>query len=183
MANVLLLNWWTLALRGLFAILFSLIAFFLPVATLYALNILFGAYALAGGMVSLMAAVQAGRRGQHWRTFLWQGLAGLAAAALTVLWPFLTLVVLVYIIAAWAVLTGVFEVAAAVQLRRYVEGEWLLALSGVASILFGMLLFGSPGTGAIVLTWWMGTYVFLFGLLMLGLAFRLRRNPQGIRRV
>lgn len=175
MAKVLAFHWWAWALRGVVAVIFGLIAFFIPVATLYALTILFGAYALIDGIVSLIAAVRSGMHGEHWWALLFEGIAGLAAAAATAMWPLLTLVVLVYIIAAWAFVTGIFEIVAAIRLRRFIRGEWLLALIGVASTVFGILLFFAPGPGAIVLAWWIGAYVFIFGLLMIGFAFRLRR--------
>jgi uncharacterized membrane protein HdeD (DUF308 family) len=175
MAKVLALHWWAVALRGIVAVIFGLIAFFIPVATLYALTILFGAYALIDGIVSLIAAVRSARHGEHWWALLFEGLAGLGAAVVTLLWPSLTLVVIIYIIAFWATLTGVLEIVAAIRLRRFIRGEWLLVLTGVASIVFGLLLFAAPGPGAIVIAWWIGAYVFVFGLLMIALAFRLRR--------
>jgi uncharacterized membrane protein HdeD (DUF308 family) len=106
---------------------------------------------------------------------LFEGIIGIGTAGLTAIWPLITLVVLIYIIAAWAVITGVLEIAAAVRLRRHITGEWLLVLAGIASIGFGVLLFAAPGPGAVVIAWWTGAYIFLFGVLMLGLAFRLRR--------
>jgi uncharacterized membrane protein HdeD (DUF308 family) len=174
-----------MALRGIVAIIFGLVAFFIPVATLYALTILFGAYALIDGIVSLIAAVRSARHGEHWWALLLEGVAGLGAAAITMVWPLLTLVVLIYIIAAWALITGILEIMAAIRLRRVITGEWLLVLTGVASIVFGLLLFAAPGPGAVVIAWWIGAYVFIFGLLMLGLAFRLRRwsgalGPQSV---
>jgi uncharacterized membrane protein HdeD (DUF308 family) len=175
MASVLALNWWVLALRGVSAIIFSLIAFFMPAVTLYVLTILFGAYALVDGVASLIGAVRSGRRGEHWWALLFEGIIGIGTAGLTAIWPLITLVVLIYIIAAWAVITGVLEIAAAVRLRRHITGEWLLVLAGIASIGFGVLLFAAPGPGAVVIAWWTGAYIFLFGVLMLGLAFRLRR--------
>jgi uncharacterized membrane protein HdeD (DUF308 family) len=175
-----------MALRGIVAIIFGLVAFFIPLATLYALTILFGAYALIDGVVNLVAAVRSARHGEHWWALLLEGLAGLGAAAVTMVWPLLTLVVLIYIIAAWALITGILEIIAAIRLRRVITGEWLLVLTGVASIVFGLLLFAAPGPGAVVIAWWIGIYVFIFGLLMLGLAFRLRRwsgtlGPQPVR--
>jgi uncharacterized membrane protein HdeD (DUF308 family) len=157
-----------MALRGIVAIIFGLVAFFIPLATLYALTILFGAYALIDGVVNLVAAVRSARHGEHWWALLLEGLAGLGAAAVTMVWPLLTLVVLIYIIAAWALITGILEIIAAIRLRRVITGEWLLVLTGVASIVFGLLLFAAPGPGAVVIAWWIGIYVFIFGLLMLG---------------
>ena len=177
MTKVLAQNWWTLALRGAVAMIFGLIAFFIPQVTLYALTILFGAYALIDGIVSLGAAIDVGRSGEHWWGLVFEGVAGVLAAVCTLIWPALTLLVLIFIIAAWAVVTGILEIVAAIQLRRHMAGEWLLIVAGAASILFGVLLFAAPGPGAIVLAWWMGAYIFIFGLLMLGLAFRLRHAP------
>ncbi|MGD1070675.1 MAG: HdeD family acid-resistance protein [Bryobacteraceae bacterium] len=177
MTKVLAQNWWALALRGAVAVIFGLIAFFIPQVTLYALTILFGAYALIDGIVSLGAAIHVGRSGERWWGLVFEGIVGLLAAAFTLIWPAITLLILIYIIAGWAVVTGVFEIVAAIQLRRHIAGEWLLILAGAASILFGVLLFAAPGPGAIVLAWWIGAYIFIFGLLMIGLAFRLRRAP------
>lgn len=185
MVRVLAVNWWTLALRGTVAIVFGLIAFFMPAVTLLALTILFGAYALVDGIASLIVAFRSARQGEHWWELVLEGVIGLLAAAVTMIWPSVTLAALIFIIAAWAVITGVVEIAAAVRLRRHVAGEWLLGLAGVGSILFGVLLFAAPVAGAIVLAWWIGAYTFIFGLLMLALAFRLRRlslaplHPQG----
>jgi uncharacterized membrane protein HdeD (DUF308 family) len=180
MIRALALNWWAMALRGIVAVIFGLIAFFMPVATLYALTILFGAYALIDGIVSLGAAIHSARHGEHWWALLFEGLVGLGAAIVTMLWPLLTLVVLIYIIACWAMVTGILEIAAAIRLRRIISGEWMLVLTGIASIVFGVILFGAPGPGAVVIAWWIGAYVFVFGLLMLGLAFRLRRLSGGL---
>ena len=179
MAMVLMLNWWTLALRGLLAIVVGLLAFFMPVATLFALTYLFGAYALIDGILSLTSAIRGGRQGEHWWEFLFEGILGLAAATAAMISPALTLTVLIYIVAAWAVVTGITKIAAAIRLRRHITGEWLLGLAGLFSVLFGVLLFAAPGPGAVVLAWWMGTYIFLFGIVMLILAFRLRRWSAG----
>jgi len=119
------LNWWALALRGMVAIIFGLIAFFVPGVTLYALTLIFGAYALIDGVVSLIAAARSAWHGEHWWALLFEGIVGLGAGAAVLIWPLLTLVVLVYLIAAWAVITGIFEIAAAVRLRHHVAGEWL----------------------------------------------------------
>jgi uncharacterized membrane protein HdeD (DUF308 family) len=175
MVSVLPLNWWVLAIRGIVGILFGLIAFALPGVTLAALTLLFGAYALVDGIVSFIAAFRAGKLHRTWWPFLLEGIAGVLAAVATVLWPGLTLLVLLYMIAAWAIVTGVFEFVAAIRLRRLIRNEWLLALAGVASILFGFVLFAAPAAGAIVLTLWVGAYAFIFGVLMLALSFRLRK--------
>ena len=174
MAQNLALNWWTLALRGSFAVLVGLIAFFLPGVTLYALAILFGAYALLDGIVSLMAAMRTGVHGEHWWALVLEGLAGVGAAIVTMLWPTITLLALIYIIAAWAIVTGIFEIAAGIRQRRHIANEWLWILAGLASLVLGLMLFAWPVTGAVVVAWWIGGYALVFGILMLILAFRLR---------
>ncbi len=172
--NVLARNWWTLALRGLLAILFGLAAFAWPGITLAVLVLLFGAYALVDGVFAIVAAVRTAERRGHWWVLLLEGLAGITAGILTFLWPGITAFVLLYLIAAWAIVTGVLEIIAAVRLRREIEGEWLLALSGVASVVFGLLLAVFPGAGALAVVWIIGAYALVFGLLLVALGFRLR---------
>jgi uncharacterized membrane protein HdeD (DUF308 family) len=176
MIGVLARNWWALALRGLFAILFGLLAFALPGLTLAALVILFGAYSLVDGIFALITAVRAAEAHERWWLFVLEGLAGVAAGVITFMWPGITALVLLFLIAWWAVITGAFEIAAAIRLRREITGEWALALGGVASVIFGLLLLFRPGVGALAVIWLIGTYALIFGLLLLMLAFRLRAH-------
>ncbi len=174
MSGDLPLNWWALALRGLLGIVIGFIAFFMPVVTLVALTFLFGAYALVDGILSLVTAFHASRVHRHWWALALEGIAGIGAAAITAIWPAVTLITLLYLIAAWAVITGILEIAAAVRLRQVIAHEWLLIVAGAASVIFGVILFGAPGPGAIVISWWIGAYAFVFGVIMLVLSFRLR---------
>lgn len=167
-------NWWTLALRGLAAVLFGLATFVWPDITLFVLVLMFGAYAFVDGIFALVAAFSDRAGKQRWWVLLLEGLAGIAAGILTFIWPGMTAFVLLYLIAAWAIVTGIFEVIAAIRLRREIEGEWLLALGGIASIIFGILMVIWPGAGALTVVWLIGSYAFVFGLLMIFLAFRLR---------
>lgn len=176
MERTVLLHWPGLALRGFLAVVFGLMTFFLPVGTIYAVTLLFGAYALIGGIASLAAAIYTSRRGEHFWEFAVHGLLGLSMAVVTIMWPTVTLVALIYLIATWAVFTGVLELTTAVRMRRHLQNEWLLGLIGATSIFFGALLFASPVTGAVVLAWWLGAYVLFMGVLLLSLAFRLRRR-------
>jgi uncharacterized membrane protein HdeD (DUF308 family) len=175
MATVFALNWWTLALRGALALIIGLIAFVVPTATLFAVTVLFGAYALIAGLASLTAAFRSSSHGERWWELLFAGIAGVAAAVVTLVWPAVTLVFLIYVIGGWALVTGIFEIMAAMRLRRHIEGEWMLVLAGITSVFFGLLLFIFPGVGALILTWWIGAYAILSGILMLALAFRIRR--------
>lgn len=126
------------------------------------------------GIFALVAAFSDRVGKQRWWVLLLEGLAGVAAGILTFLWPGMTALVLLYLIAAWAIVTGILEVMAAIRLRQEIEGEWLLALGGIASITFGVLMVVWPGAGALAVVWLIGSYALVFGLLMVFLAFRLR---------
>jgi len=174
MTGVLARNWWALALRGLLAVVFGLLAFALPGLTLAALVILFGAYALVDGIFALVAAVRAAEAHERWWLFVLEGIAGIAAGLITFAWPGITALVLLYLIAWWAIITGIFEIAAAIRLRKEITGEFWLALGGAASVIFGLILLFRPGVGALAVIWLIGTYALVFGLLLVMLGFRLR---------
>ncbi len=172
-------RWWVFALRGVLAILFGVLAIFWPALTLVVLVILFGAYALVDGIFAVVAAV-ANRTSSRWWTLV-EGLAGIVAGILTFVWPSITALVLVYVIAAWAVVTGIMEIAAAVRLRREISNEWFLILGGILSVLFGVFVAIFPGAGALSIVLLIAIYSILFGILFLILGFRLRgwsRTPQ-----
>ncbi len=173
-------NWWVVLLRGLAGIFFGLATFLAPGISLAALVILYGAYAFADGILAIITAAR--RRGaDRWWLLLLEGVVGIGAGVITFLWPGITALALVYLIAAWALVTGALEIAAAIRLRKVISGEWLLALTGVVSIILGMMLVAFPGAGAIALVIWIGAYAFVFGALLTGLSFRLRslRSPRG----
>jgi uncharacterized membrane protein HdeD (DUF308 family) len=172
-------NWWSLVIRGLVAILLGIITLAWPGITLGALVLLFGAYTLIDGIFSIAGAWHASRLHERWGALVFEGIAGIIAAAVTFAWPAITGLALVFIISAWAIVTGIFEIAAAVRLRRYIKGEWLLVLGGVASVIFGILLAVSPLLGALVLAIWLGVYALIFGSMLVGLGLRLRTWSQG----
>jgi uncharacterized membrane protein HdeD (DUF308 family) len=176
MATILIGNWWALALRGVAAILFALIAFFWPGITATALIFLFGFYVLLDGIFALIAALRAAR--QHGRSgaLLLEGVLDLVIAVIVFAWPGAALVAVVYLIAIWAVVTGVVLTAAGVALIR-LSGEWLLVVCGLLSILLGVILFMQPGAGVVALSWWLGIYALLFGIVLLSTAFRIRYHP------
>jgi uncharacterized membrane protein HdeD (DUF308 family) len=167
-------NWWAVALRGLFAVLFGFAALAWPGITLAALVALFGAYALVDGLFAIVSAVVNAGRQPRWWALLLEGLLGVAAGIAAFVWPGITALVLLYVIAAWAIVTGIFEIVAAIRLRREIRGEWLLALGGLASVLFGLSLIVFPVAGALTVVWLIGAYALVFGVLLLVLAFRLR---------
>jgi uncharacterized membrane protein HdeD (DUF308 family) len=168
------INWWSVLIRGLLAILIGIVALALPGVTVTALVFLFAGYAFVDGVVSIIGAVCAVAAKERWGSLLIEGIAGIAAGLITILWPAITALTLIYVIAAWAIVTGVLEIAAAVRLRRHISGEWLLALSGVASVIFGVLVAAVPLAGALVLAVWFGAYEVVFGTLLVALGFRLR---------
>jgi len=177
--DVLARRWWAIALRGLAAIIFGILAFAMPGVTLAVLVLLFGAYALVDGIFNIVAAVS-GRSGQRsWWMVLLEGLVSVAAGLVTFFWPGLTALTLVYVISAWAIITGVLEVVAAIRLRKEITNEWWLALSGVLSIVFGALVAFAPGAGALALIFWIGAYAVVFGAMLVALGFRLRRRHSG----
>ena len=168
------LKWWALAIRGVLAILFGLVAFFWPGLVLLVFVYMFAIYAFADGILAITAAVTGHGQAGRWWALLLEGIAGIAAGILAVVWPGITELAFLFVIAGWSLVTGVFEIVAAVYLRRYMEGEWILALSGVLSVILGLALVIVPAAGLLVIAWWVGAYAIAFGALLLVLAFRLR---------
>lgn len=167
-------RWWMLVVRGLAAVSFGLVAIAAPGIDLRALLLLWGAYALVDGLFGLIFALRAGRKGGRWGWPLFEGIAGILAAIVSFVWPGLTVLVLVTIIAVWAVLTGFFEIVAAVALRRALSGEWLLAASGALSVAVGVFLLAFPDAGARALVTLIGVYALAFGAMLVALGFRFR---------
>jgi uncharacterized membrane protein HdeD (DUF308 family) len=146
MLHLLARRWWALALRGLFAVVFGLLTFFVPGITLMFLVLLFGFYAILDGVFDIVSAIRA--PGHHW-PLLVEGIVGIIAGVLTVLWPRITAMVLLYLIAFWAIITGVLEIVAGIRLREVIANELLLILTGFISVLFGILIIVFPGAGAL----------------------------------
>ena len=167
-------NWWALVIRGLAGIAFGILTFIWPGITVLSLVLLFGAYALLDGVFSLAGAMRAMSRHERWGVLVLEGITGILAAVTTIVWPGITTFGLVFLVAAWALVTGALETVAAIRLRRQVSGEWLLLLGGVASIVFGILLMIAPVAGALVIALWIGAYALVFGMLLVVLGFRLR---------
>jgi uncharacterized membrane protein HdeD (DUF308 family) len=178
MTTVLARNWWALAVRGLVAVLFGLIAFIMPALTLAAIVLLFGAYAVVDGVFAIIAAVRAAERHERWWSLALQGVVDILAGVIAFVWPAATALALLFLVAFWAIVTGVLEIVAAIRLRREIRGEWLLILSGILSVLFGGVLLALPGAGLIVIVWWIGGYAFVAGIVLIALAFRLRGHQQ-----
>jgi uncharacterized membrane protein HdeD (DUF308 family) len=168
------LNWWLLALRGLLAVLFGALAFVWPGVTLITLVWLFGAFALLNGILSLVLAAKAPKGFPKVGSLILGGLLGILAGLLAFVMPGITALGLLILIAAWAIMTGVMDLVAAVRLRKIITNEWLLILAGIASVAFGILLLFQPAVGALALIWWIGAWAIVLGILLMIVAFRLR---------
>jgi uncharacterized membrane protein HdeD (DUF308 family) len=162
-------HWWVVLLRGIAAILFGVVAYARPGVTIAVLVLLWGAYALVDGIFEVIAGVRA-----KYGSLILLGILGIAAGVITFFWPGVTAITLLYIIAFWAIVAGVMQIAAAVRLRKEVEGEWLWILSGVCMIILGGLLFAHPGVGALSVMWLIGSFAIAWGVLLVILAFRLK---------
>jgi uncharacterized membrane protein HdeD (DUF308 family) len=175
MDSLLARNWGWVVLRGVLAILFGLLTIFRPAISLVVLVIFFGAYAFVDGIFNVIWSIANRREEPHWVTLLLAGLAGIAIGAITFFLPGVTATTLVILIAAWAIVIGVLEIAAAIRLRKIITGEWLLGLAGVLAIVFGVLALIAPVAGALVIVLWIGVYALISGIVLLALGFRLRR--------
>jgi uncharacterized membrane protein HdeD (DUF308 family) len=171
-------GWWTLAVRGIAAIVFGVLTFLSPFTSMLALILLFGAYAIVDGVVNLATAATG--RGRAWGWLVFEGLVSVGAGVVAFAWPGLTALALLSLIAAWSIITGVAEIAMAIRLRKVIRNEWLLASSGALSILFGAVLLLFPLAGSVVLTIWIGAYAVVFGGVLVALAFKLRSWGRAI---
>jgi uncharacterized membrane protein HdeD (DUF308 family) len=167
-------NWWAVVLRGVAALLFGVVALIWPPSAVAALVILFGAWAFADGIFNVIASVRHARTGRRWGALLAEGILSILVGLITFFLPAATLLGLLMLIAAWSLLTGIAEIVAAIRLRKQIEGEWLLGLSGVLSVALGILFFLMPFTGALVVAMWIGAYAVVFGVLLIALGIKLR---------
>ena len=174
MNMVLARNWWAVLLRGLLAILFGVLAFVNPGLTLGALILLFGAYSLVDGVFAIIAGLRAAQRHERWWPFALEGLASIVVGIIAFAMPLAAAFALLMIAAAWSIVTGLFRIAAAIRLRREIQGEWLLILNGILSVAFGVIIAVAPAAGLMTLVWLVGIYAIVFGVVLVALAFRLR---------
>lgn len=173
-------NWWALVLRGLVAIIFGILAFLWPGITLTALVFVFGAYAMVDGIFAIVAGAKAPAEQKRWWLLILEGVVGIAAGIIAFVVPGITALFLLTLIAVWAIFTGVFEIMAAIQLRKQIKGEWLMVVSGIASVAFGGLLLYNPAAGALAVVWIIGAYAVVFGILLLALGFKLRGVERAV---
>lgn len=170
MLDLLSRRWWWMLVRGLAAILFGIAAFARPGMTIWVLVMLFAAYAIIDGASMIVF----GRRMGNWFWYALAGLVSMAAGVIAIAWPGISAMALLWVIAAWAILSGIFQIMSGMEIRKEVEGEWVLYVGGALAILFGLMLFFRPGTGALSVVWLIGTFMILFGILQVILAFKLK---------
>lgn len=171
-------QWGWVALRGICALVFGVLTLAFPGVTLSLLVIFWGAYALVDGVVALIAGFRIRDNDRPLWSLIFIGLLGIGAGVVTFFWPGLTALTLIFIIGIWAIAVGVFQIVAAVRFRKQIRGEWLHALSGVLSIVFGVAVTLQPGAGAIALAWIIGWFAMVFGVMLIVMAFRLRHGPR-----
>ena len=174
--------WWAFVLRGVLAILFGVLAFLNVALAAIALVALFAAWAIIDGVTGLIAGWRTRSQDRNWWWSVVEGLLGIAAGIIAVLLPGMAAVALVLVIGAWAVITGALEIYGAIKLRAQISGELWLVLAGIGSILFGLLLFIFPTMGVVTLTWLIGGFALVFGVLLIMLGLRLRTiHGQAVR--
>jgi uncharacterized membrane protein HdeD (DUF308 family) len=181
LSEVLADSWWAVGLRGLLGILFGLICLLTPGIAVGAFVILFSAYMLVDGVFAIISGIKAARNGERWGLLILEGIVDIAAGVVAFLWPLITLVALTWLIAIWAIVSGALMLGAAFTLNID-HGRWWLALGGIASIIFGILLVIEPLVGAVVLTMWIGAYALVFGAVLLILAFQLHSRKEARER-
>ena len=171
-------HWWALLVRGIIAILFGLLCFFLTGAAIFALVIWIGVFFVLDGILMIVGAIQTARA-WHKSQWWWQlvgGILGIAVGFLTFVWPGITAVLLATLIGAWAIVTGGYELATAIRMRAVLPNEWLWIVNGILSILLGIVIFVFPAAGLVAVVWLLGFYALLAGIAMIALSFRLRRT-------
>ncbi|CAN7681897.1 HdeD family acid-resistance protein [Rhizobium sp. LjRoot30] len=179
MNDMLANNWWAVALRGIVAILFGIAAFAMPFVTMLSLVVVFAAFSFVDGVFGIIMSVRGARKGERWIWLLLSGILGIVASAVAVLWPGITVLAFVILVAAWALVSGTFMLISAFRLKVDHGRVWLV-IGGIASIIFGVLLVISPFIGALVLTFWTGAHALVLGATLLVLAYKLRSQRTGL---
>lgn len=174
LANILSRYWWMTLLRGVIWVLFGLVVFSQPAISLVTLTLLFGAFALVDGIAAVVNAIGGREEHENWWVLLLVGLCGIGVGVVTFLTPAVTALVLLYYIAFWAIGIGVLQIVAAIRLRKEIEGELWLILSGIVSVAFGVLLVARPGVGVLSVLWLIAFYAIVFGVTLIFLSFRVR---------
>ncbi|MFC4122644.1 HdeD family acid-resistance protein [Nonomuraea zeae] len=172
-------SWWLLLIRGAAAIIFGILALIWPRMTLLVLVIFFGAYALVSGVSELIAGLRHGARARSRTWLIVSGIIGILAGIAALIWPGITSLALLYVVAFWAIFTGIAEIVAGVQLRKVIDNEWMFIVGGILSVIFGVLLIVWPGAGMLSLVWLIGVFAILYGIAMIALSLRVKNFTPG----
>lgn len=173
-------NWWMLLVRGIAALLFGVLAYIYPGSALAAMILIYGVYALVDGIFAIIAAIGQIERHRPWGFLLLSGVVSILAGLIALFYPGLTAVALLFVMAFWAILRGIFEVSASIQLRKILPNDWALALAGILSLLFGILLLINPAAGILAVVWLVATYAIIYGIIELALAVRVHHASSGL---
>ncbi|MEU4573257.1 HdeD family acid-resistance protein [Nonomuraea sp. ATR24] len=165
-------TWWLVLIRGIAAILFGILALIWPGITLLVLVVFFGAYAIVDGIFSIFSGFRHGARSRAWPIFI--GVVSVLAGIVALVWPGITSLALLYVVAFWAIFHGIAEIVDGIQLRKVIDNEWMLIVGGILSVIFGVLLLIWPGAGLLTLAWLIGIFAILYGIAMVALAFRVK---------
>jgi uncharacterized membrane protein HdeD (DUF308 family) len=171
-------NWWMLTLRGVFAILFGVLTWLQPGLSLKVLILTFGVYAFADGVIGAWSAISGRKTESHWWAWLLWALISVFAGIFTFISPEITAMALLFYIGFWAIASGVMEIVTGIRLRKAIQGEWLLMLGGLASVLFGVVILARPGVGALAMMWLIAFYAVAFGIILVMLGNKLRRHAS-----
>jgi uncharacterized membrane protein HdeD (DUF308 family) len=175
-------NWWAYAIQGLAALAFGILTLIWPNISLRVMIALFGAFALVTGIMLVAASFDAAKQRLHWGSLLALGILDIAAGVVTWFWPGLTALAVLYLVVAWAAVTGVIYIVASVELRDYIPHAWLLTLTGVLSLALAVVLAVDPRDGILSLVWVVGLYAIISGGAELVFAFRVRGMQQDVGR-
>lgn len=170
-------NWWMVLIRGIAAVIFGLVALFLPGLTAYSLLLTFGIFAVVDGVFAIITGFHRKSEDDRWWAWLVEGLLSIIIGLMALFWPAATAIAIVIWIAAWAIVAGIMRIIAAIRLRREIEGEWALGLSGLLLTLWGALMAYMPVSGILSLTWLMGVFAIMIGIVLIVLSFRLKGLP------
>jgi len=172
-------SWSMWLVRGIVALLFGLVALISPFATLTSLVMVAAAFMLVDGIFAFFSMFSR-RDSPFWWSSFFEALVGVGIGLALLLWPGVGLLTFLYFLAAWAVVSGVFEIITAIRLRKVIEREWALGFAGLSSIAFGVAILVFPGLGLIATSWMLGAYAIIFGVLMINTSINVRRDQHKI---
>ncbi len=183
LSQLLTRTWWMFLIRGILAVLFGVLAYFQPGVTLAALVLLFGAYSLADGVMTVISAISGREDVDHWWLLLLEGLVGIGVGGLTLFAPGVTTIALLFYIGVRAIATGIVQIVTALRIRKEIEGEWLLVAAGLLSVLFGVAFLARPAAGAVAVVWLIATFAIIFGIVLILVAFKARGFSKRLKAV